>query len=119
VIPSGRLWLLLLVLTGLLLAVRDAPADEPIARRLAALKVLVNPKGAQQVVPNPPRAGGDACAVRDDSPSSLSSPGSPAPRAPSISESSCAFRASAPVRSWAMARSVVSRGVPCGSDSVA
>ena len=61
-IPSGRFWLLLLVLAGLLLAVRDAPADEPIARRLAALKVLVDPAGAQQVIPDAPRAGGDACA---------------------------------------------------------
>ena len=61
-IPSGRLWVLLLVLLGLLLAVRDAPAGEPIARRLAALKVLVDPGGARQVIPHAPRAGGDACA---------------------------------------------------------
>jgi soluble lytic murein transglycosylase-like protein len=63
VIPKARLWLLLLILAGLLLAVRDAPADEPIARRLAALKVLVNPAEAQPVIPDAPRAGGDPCAA--------------------------------------------------------
>jgi soluble lytic murein transglycosylase-like protein len=63
VIPSGRLWLLLLILAGLLLAIRDAPADEPIARRLAALKVLVDPAEAEPVIPDAPRTGGDACAA--------------------------------------------------------
>lgn len=64
-IPSGRLWLLLLIIAALLLAIRDGRADEPIARRLAALKVLVDPAEAQPVIPEAPRAGGDACAGGD------------------------------------------------------
>jgi len=63
VIPSGRLWLLLLILAALLLAIRDAPADELIARRLAALKVLATPSDARPVLADAPRAGGDACAA--------------------------------------------------------
>jgi soluble lytic murein transglycosylase-like protein len=63
VTPSGRLWVLLLVVLGLLLATRDAPGDERIARRLAALKVLADPAGARPVVSAAPRAAGDACLV--------------------------------------------------------
>jgi len=56
-----RLWLLLATLVSLLLVARNAPADEYIARRLAALEVLTNPVAAQPVVPATPPAGGGAC----------------------------------------------------------
>jgi len=61
VIPGVRVWLLLAALATLLLAARGAPADEGIARRLAALDVLTNPARVHAVIPAVPPSGGDAC----------------------------------------------------------
>jgi soluble lytic murein transglycosylase-like protein len=60
VIPGIRLWLLFAALVSLLLATRS-PADEGIARRLAALKLLTNPAQAQSVVPELPATAGTTC----------------------------------------------------------
>jgi len=51
-----RVWLLLLALVGLMIA-RAAPADEGIARRLTALKLLATPTAVRAALPaEPPRA---------------------------------------------------------------
>lgn len=58
-IPSVRVWLLLFALITLMIA-RGAPADDGIARRLAALKVLSTPSDASSVLPaEPPPADTD------------------------------------------------------------
>jgi soluble lytic murein transglycosylase-like protein len=55
-IPGIRLWLLLLALVSLMIA-RAAPADEGLARRLAALKLLSAPTAIAVALPaEPPRA---------------------------------------------------------------
>jgi soluble lytic murein transglycosylase-like protein len=55
------MWLLFAALVGLLVAARGAPADEYIARRLAALSVLTNPATARSAVPAQPPSGGGSC----------------------------------------------------------
>jgi len=55
-IPGVRIWLLLLALVSLMIA-RAAPADEGVARRLAALKQLLAPAATLAALPSePPRA---------------------------------------------------------------
>jgi soluble lytic murein transglycosylase-like protein len=56
-IPGYRVWLLLFTLMSLLIA-RAAPADDPVARRLAALKMLSSSSSVRAALPaEPPRAG--------------------------------------------------------------
>lgn len=59
-IPGVRLWLLLFVIVGLMIA-RGAHADEGIARRLAALKVLSAPAVATGVIPAEAPQGDTEC----------------------------------------------------------
>jgi soluble lytic murein transglycosylase-like protein len=56
-IPGIRVWLLLLTLVSLLIA-RAVPADDGVARRLAALKMLSTTATVRAALPaEPPRAG--------------------------------------------------------------
>jgi len=60
VIPGIRVWLLLFAVVGLMIA-RASAADEGIARRLAALKVLTTPTVARGVLPAEPPRGDTQC----------------------------------------------------------
>lgn len=62
-IPTSRFWVLLATLAALLFVARAAPADEVIARRLAALKVLTSPAIAQPVVSATPPTAHSGCAA--------------------------------------------------------
>jgi soluble lytic murein transglycosylase-like protein len=61
VTPGLRVWVLLIVLFVLLLVSRSAPADEAIARRLAALKMLVHSTEAVPILPRAAASFGAPC----------------------------------------------------------